>query len=374
MTDRKQSAFARRYASNNIVSLRTTSENQDQSLQLQTSDLVNLYTSLEAYSKITRGELEVLSSVVYSLTPILNIDQINFNLIPASTTVLQGQVLWNAEYSTLTLGLNDTVFSSLGQTMHKRIRNNTGSTITKGQVLYVTGAHGATNITVGLADASTEATAATTIGIAAENISNNTEGFIITQGYLRGITTNHLSGSEGSMIWLSETTGEFTSTRPTQPAHGVHLGWLVKKAGGGAGSIYVHITNGLELYEIHDVLITSPTNGQVLTYNSITGLWTNQTPGGAALLNSVNTSIDFGSNSNETTTEVVVTGQTWVTSTSNIQIRPNLTQTHGHTLEDYLLERIQCLVTKLVVGVGFTIQAYAPNGTSGIYDIIAYEA
>jgi hypothetical protein len=42
--------------------------------------------------------------------------------------------------------------------------------------------------------------------------------------------------------------------------------------------MYVRVQNGYELGELHDVALSSPTNGQVLTYNSSTDLWENQTP------------------------------------------------------------------------------------------------
>lgn len=41
------------------------------------------------------------------------------------------------------------------------------------------------------------------------------------------------------------------------------------------GSIYVHIANGYELDELHNVAITSPTDGQALKYDSASGLWKN---------------------------------------------------------------------------------------------------
>jgi uncharacterized coiled-coil protein SlyX len=385
--DRKQSAVARRLAEAKTTPLFLAQQAELQAIEIQVGKHENTLTSFNGLfiyiqEKVQKNQDNISSifvrladveAKVSTLPKSLTLDELNFNLTPASTTMAQGRLLWDSEYSTLLLGLNANINLALGQAMYKKIRNNTGVTIIKGQVVYVTGSHGASNITVGLADASSEATAATTMGIAAENIGINSEGFIITQGYLKGINTNSLAGAEGSMLWLSETSGEITTTRPTQPAHGVHVGWLVKKAGGGAGSIYVHITNGQELYELHDVLISSPQDGQVLTYDNISGLWKNEYPNGAIVPNSVNTSIDFGTNPNETTTETIVTGQLWVTAGSNIQIRCNPTQSHGHFMLDYLLENIVCMVTKVNPNSGFVIKAYAPNGTFGIYDIIAYE-
>ncbi len=44
-----------------------------------------------------------------------------------------------------------------------------------------------------------------------------------------------------------------------------------------SGRIFVKVQNGYELDEIHDVLISGPTDGQALTYDSASGLWKNTT-------------------------------------------------------------------------------------------------
>ena len=274
MTDRKQSALSRRLSTNNQVEFRSSTQNVDTTLQTQVSELYTIQLSLEGSIKENRNEFRELA-IRIDETP-YKMDSIMFSTGSLITPSEPGILVWDTSYNSLLLGLTSNVAVPLGQAVYKRIRNNTGTTITKGSVVYVTGAHGESLITVSLADASSELTAATTIGVAAEGISNNSSGFIITQGYLRGINTNALGGVAGDLLWLSETAGEMTTTRPTQPAHGVHLGWLVKKAGGGAGSIYVRITNGQELYEIHDVLITSPANNDVLTWESATSLWKNK--------------------------------------------------------------------------------------------------
>lgn len=274
MTDRKQSALSRRLSANNQVEFRSSTQSIDTTLQTQISELYTIQLSLEGSIKENRNEFRELA-IRIDETP-YKMDSIMFSTGSLITPSEPGILVWDTSYNALLLGLTSNVAVPLGQSVYKRIHNNTGSTITKGSVVYVTGAHGESLITVSLADASSELTAATTIGIAAEDIANSIDGFIIIQGYLRGINTNALGGVSGDLLWLSETAGEMTTTRPTQPAHGVHLGWLVKKAGGGAGSIYVRITNGQELYEIHDVLITSPANNDVLTWESATSLWKNK--------------------------------------------------------------------------------------------------
>lgn len=151
------------------------------------------------------------------------------------------------------------------------VRNNSGVSIPKGSPCYQTGSSG-TTITVALADASSEATASQTIGLAESVIANNSFGYLKAAGELSGVNTSLLA--EGQIVWLSETTGALTTTRPTQPAHGVVCGYCVKQGSGTSGILYVKIDNGLELSELHDVLITSATAGQGLRLGS-DGLWRN---------------------------------------------------------------------------------------------------
>jgi hypothetical protein len=155
--------------------------------------------------------------------------------------------------------------------VRKLVRNNSGASIPKGSAVYQTGSSG-TVITVALADASGEATASQTLGLTQETIANNANGYVVAVGELTGVNTSTLT--EGQVVWLSETAGGLTTTRPTQPAHGVVCGYCVKQGSGTSGILYVKVDNGLELYELHDVLISSPTTGQVLRRAS-DGLWKN---------------------------------------------------------------------------------------------------
>jgi hypothetical protein len=153
------------------------------------------------------------------------------------------------------------------------VRNTSGVQIPKGAPVYVTGSSGTVK-TVAMADASAEATAANTLGLALTAIDHNSNGLIVTEGPLDGVNTSTLT--EGALVFLSETTGALTSTRPIPPAHGVVIGWCVKQGAGTAGILYVKVDNGQEIDELHDVLITNPVTGQVLR-RAADGLWKNHT-------------------------------------------------------------------------------------------------
>lgn len=163
--------------------------------------------------------------------------------------------------------------SQLVATQLKQLVNNrTGSTLLKGQVVYINGAQG-NRVTVALAQANGEITSSKTFGIVEADIADNQSGYIITQGTITGVNTSALA--EGAAAWLSPSVpGGFTATKPTAPNHLVLVGF-VERSHAVNGSLFVKTQNGFEIEELHNVLITSPTDGQFLKYQASTGLWVN---------------------------------------------------------------------------------------------------
>jgi hypothetical protein len=150
--------------------------------------------------------------------------------------------------------------------------NKTGAPILEGTIVYLksTSSSG-THPEVELADASTEATSSKTIGAIYETTANDAIGLIVTSGEVDNLDTSMYS--IGDRLWLSTTAGQVTTTPPTAPDHAVFIG-IVTRSQNGNGRILYAIQNGYELREIHDVSIpTTPNDGDVLTYNSVTGLW-----------------------------------------------------------------------------------------------------
>lgn len=214
----------------------------------------------------------------------LNTERIDFDLTPTTTTDAVGRVYWDSTYETLTIGNDAHVQQKIGQALYKRGRNASNTTaIPKGAVVYISGSHALTELLIDLADADSEATSSTTIGVAAEEIAPNTTGFVQVFGYLTGLTTNGYSGAEGSALYLSSTPGEMQSTLPTQPKHGVRVGFIAKKAGGGAGSIFVNIQNYQELEELSDVLVSGQAELDLLSWDATTLVWRNRTRGAAGV-------------------------------------------------------------------------------------------
>jgi hypothetical protein len=154
------------------------------------------------------------------------------------------------------------------------VRNQTGSTLAAGTIVYINGATG-NRPTVTPAQANNDANSAQTMGFVKTSIANNGFGFVIVRGECEALDTSAVA--EGTQLYLSPTTaGAYTTTKPVAPNHLVYVG-IVIRSHPTQGVILVAVQNGYELDELHDVLITTPTNGQVLKYDSTSGLWVNGT-------------------------------------------------------------------------------------------------
>ena len=139
----------------------------------------------------------------------------------------------------------------------------------------------------------------------------------------------------------------------------------------GAGMVYVNGSIPLEqahFTALGDLLVGTGAatlgtlavgaNGTVLTADSgePTGVkWAVATSGSGNAYEAV---VDFGTF--DTTATTVVTGLAWVTATTKL-----VASVFG--TEDALLDQVSATVTDRVDGVGFTVIAHAPNGSSGTH-------
>lgn len=262
--------------------------------------------SLEAYSFVKSGGLSTeylmadgsvttggIGGVPYTGAT-ENVDLGEFGLLagniqldntPTNIPTAAGSIYWNDTDGTADLIMKGgNVKLQIGQESVIRVVNKTATNITllesNYQAVRVTGAQGQ-RLKVDLAQATSDALSAETIGLVTETIANNQEGFITTSGLVRSInTTGSLQGetwADGDTLYLSPTVaGRITKIKPSAPNHLVIIGYVVY-AHANDGTIFVKVDNGYELDELHNVKITSPQfNGEVLQYNGITTLWENK--------------------------------------------------------------------------------------------------
>lgn len=155
----------------------------------------------------------------------------------------------------------------------REVRNTTGATLTKGTIVYISGATG-NKPTVSKALATGDSTSAQTFGMLQADLANNANGYVVCVGNITGLDTSALT--EGVQLYLSSTTaGTYTTTKQVAPAHLVYIG-VVTRSHPTLGQIEVKIQNGYELDELHDVSIVSKANNEGLFYESSTNLWKNK--------------------------------------------------------------------------------------------------
>ena len=212
----------------------------------------------------TKGDIFVRSTVDTRL-PV----GIDGQILTANSSVAQG-LSWQDNYADWTSVVKHTVKN-----------NGLSGTITKGTAVYVTGSDG-TNMLVGRASNTSEATSSKTMGLMQSDITTTggtQTGFVVTEGLLGGLNT--AGTTAGDPVWLGVSGALIYGliNKPYAPAHLVFIG-IVTKVSAGSGEIFVKVQNGFELKEIHDVdiITTTPINGHILGFDGT--LWVNKTIAG----------------------------------------------------------------------------------------------
>lgn len=204
------------------------------------------------------------------------------DLSPTQATGV-GRLVWDTNEGTLNLGLlGGAVSLHIGEQQYARVVNGTGGNVLRSnyQVVKIIGAQGQ-RMQVGLARADNDANSKDSLGLIAENINNNNEGFVISSGLLEEInTTGSLQGetwADGDTLYLSGTTfGRLTNVKPIAPIHTVIIGFVVYSHAN-HGKIFVKVDNGYELEELHDVNPLPYVNNGVLYRDTSVGLWKSAT-------------------------------------------------------------------------------------------------
>lgn len=153
-----------------------------------------------------------------------------------------------------------------------KVHNAETTTLTRGTVVYLFGANGDV-ASAKRANNKQDATSARTFGVVRRDIAAGDTGYIVTQGQIDKLNLG--AYNEGDILWLDSLDGQFTKVKPVAPYHTVLIG-ITERANNGNGLAYVKIQNGVELDEIHDCLIVTPINNQVLAYSDTQQLWKNR--------------------------------------------------------------------------------------------------
>jgi len=275
---------------NGVVSL-TQEQVQDYVAPMFTSASTTNITAV--YDDINNVINLNTSGSLTSINSISSPDFIQFDTT-ANITPVTGLLGWDSVEGTLNLGLSSTKHIHLGEESVYRVRNSTGSTISKGTALYASGVEpsGRIQVTPYVADGSVREVRF--MGLATESISNGINGFVQHFGYVRDLDTRGTSstaisvGDEtwaaGDLLYVHPTVpGKLTNVKPT---HAVVVAIIIIRHQT-TGILFVRPSSGGHLEDIHDILISgSVQNNELLAYNLSNGLWINKTADEAGLATS----------------------------------------------------------------------------------------
>ena len=230
----------------------------------------------------TTGKIIQNSGITLSdANALQNVNEINFDITPTSVVGGAGSLSWNSDDNTKTLELigNNNVGIKLGEENYYRIKAT--ATITKGQVLMLTGTVGASGgLTAAPATGLTAATGTSIIGLAKESGVTNDWIYVQEFGEVRGIDT---SGSSAGETWVNgdilyynpAVTGGLTKNVPTAPNAKVQIA-AVTYANASNGILFVRPTFEPRLNDLSNVYAISPSDGDVIVWDNGDSRWENR--------------------------------------------------------------------------------------------------
>jgi hypothetical protein len=205
----------------------------------------------------------------------LSADHVDYNLSSASENS-EGRLRWDSDFGTLSIGMEGgDVELPIGQKNGAYVKNVSGVNIGKGQAVQFAGAQGG-KIQVAKAVSDGTVPSKYMFGITAEAIDDDGFGFVVTEGYIRGLNTSNLT--IGDLLYFDPNTpGNLTATEPPSTAFNIPIA-AVTFVNANAGVIYVRMNMEYELKEIEDVFIDELSDGQALIYDSSLNKWKNSSP------------------------------------------------------------------------------------------------
>ncbi|MDR8391002.1 hypothetical protein NC796_07630 [Aliifodinibius sp. S!AR15-10] len=144
---------------------------------------------------------------------------------------------------------------NIGQESVLRAKNVEGSSISNGDVVYVSGSSG-DNPEIRLARADSIDTVDSTIGLVTQNnINNNGVGYITTFGRVRGLDTSAFSA--GDEVFISTTTaGGITNVEPSYPNFVWKIGYVIRSHAS-EGIIFVDVEQQNDVYQQDSILFAN---------------------------------------------------------------------------------------------------------------------
>lgn len=164
----------------------------------------------------------------------------------ASVNTLSGALTLSAgDGITITDNGTDTITvetDGTAESTHIPVKNTSGSLITKGTPVYITGNVGSSDrLQIAEADSS-DIAKMPAVGLLETDLANNGEGFVVQGGYLRNITTDVIDGtstSSNDTVYV-KVGGGLTMTKPTGSTNYIqNIAKVARVGSGSSGSLIV---------------------------------------------------------------------------------------------------------------------------------------
>lgn len=202
-----------------------------------------------------RGDGSALLGIVASVVEPIYID---FNTGASEPDYREGRVYWDNVEKTLTL-MNDQedVRLQIGEESYVRAVNKSGTTITNGTPVKISGSQG--NRPVVWPAQATEHIFNEVhreyelVGLATHDILNNQEGFITTFGIVGGIDTSNYT--VGHTLYVSSSEGELTDQKPAAPLDILRVG-VVLSSHQTQGKVFVNPQEAVHVNDITGMVVS----------------------------------------------------------------------------------------------------------------------
>jgi hypothetical protein len=227
------------------------------------------FPSLTGYVPYT-GATSNVNLGLYGLTS----EYITLNPSPTTIPTAQGSIYFDDEEQTIAAVLNGSTMK-IGEDLFYQIKNQTGSTITKGTALGFGGVIGSSGRVLAVPFlANGTSTSLYFLGVAYEDIIDGGDGKALAFGKVRGVNTNAYPA--GTVLYASTTVaGGYQTTAPIAPNNIIVVAAVVTQ-GTSNGTLLVRPTLGSNINNDEGVKITTPTTGDLLQLQA-SGLWENKT-------------------------------------------------------------------------------------------------
>ena len=194
---------------------------------------------------------------------------------------IMDKMTWNTDDGTINLAMNTSgvVSQQIGLETYYRVKNQSGATLANGKVVRAAGTLGASGrIKAVYAIGDGTIPGVYVMGIVTEDIANGDDGYVTNFGSVRGINTTGSpygeTWADGDILYVSATTaGALTNVAPTAPNLKMPVAIVINAATN--GTLFVRPTFDMKVNDIQDVNVTTPSNKQVLKYDTATTTWKN---------------------------------------------------------------------------------------------------